>query len=48
MNPNPTMTVDKEGKKQLGYWRFDGQIKWFVKFEIPLSIDNSWRLSNEL
>lgn len=26
-----------------GYWKFDGQVKWFVKYVIPMSRDLSWR-----
>ena len=29
-------------KTQYGYWKFDGQIKWFVRFAIPLTKDYSW------
>ena len=27
---------------QYGYWKFDGQVRWFVKFKIPLTRDKSW------
>lgn len=33
--------------KQHGYWKTDGQVKWFVKFKIPLTRDLAWTFDGE-
>lgn len=33
--------------KQYGYWKFDGQVRWFIKFKIPLTIDTSWGFNRD-
>ncbi len=34
-----------EGTERMryGYWRFDGQIRWYVPYVIPMSEYKSWR-----